>query len=98
MEVTIEKISEHHTPAENMKMSRVFLVLGLVLIMEFYSDAQPEAPNPEDCCFKFFTGSIPAKNIQNVKKTGSHCPQQGFIVTTPKFSGLCVREISVPGQ
>ncbi|KAG7329502.1 hypothetical protein KOW79_007676 [Hemibagrus wyckioides] len=78
-----------------MKMS---LVLGLVLIMALYSDATPDAPNPEDCCFVFFPGNIPAKNILNVKKTGSHCPQQGFIVTTPKITNLCVREVTVKGQ
>ncbi|KAK3536033.1 hypothetical protein QTP70_025516 [Hemibagrus guttatus] len=94
-----EKRAELHTPAENMKMSRVFLVLGFIMIMALYTDAETQAMQYEDCCFSFFTGSIPAEKILNVKKTGSHCPQQGFIVTTPKFSsGLCVREISVQGQ
>ncbi|XP_058253905.1 C-C motif chemokine 13-like [Hemibagrus wyckioides] len=78
-----------------MKMSRVFLVLGFVLIMALYSDAQPFALPSEDCCFNFYTGKIPAKNILNVKKTGSHCPQQGFVVTTVKHTGMCVREISL---
>ncbi|KAK2838345.1 hypothetical protein Q7C36_013159 [Tachysurus vachellii] len=79
-------------------MNRVFLVLGFVLIMALYSDANPIAPNPEDCCFTFFSGSIPSKNILNVKKTGSNCPEQGFIIATPKYSGLCVREVAVNGQ
>ncbi|KAG7329505.1 hypothetical protein KOW79_007679 [Hemibagrus wyckioides] len=81
-----------------MKMSRVFLVLGFVLIMALYSDAQPRAPNPEDCCFNFFNHKIPSKEILNVKKTGPHCPHQGLIVTTRKFPGLCVHEISINGQ
>ncbi|XP_058253546.1 regakine-1-like isoform X1 [Hemibagrus wyckioides] len=81
-----------------MMMSRVFLVLGFVLIMALYSDSQPEALNSEICCFEFFTGKIPAKNILNVKKTGSHCPQQGFVVTTVNSPGLCVRDVSVEGQ
>ncbi|KAB5571654.1 hypothetical protein PHYPO_G00227530 [Pangasianodon hypophthalmus] len=94
-----EKRSELHTPAENMKMSRVVLVLGFVLIMALYLEAQPGAldhiAQPEGCCFNFFTGSIPPDKIQKVKKTGSHCYQQGFIVTTPQYSGLCVREVAV---
>ncbi|XP_047658523.1 C-C motif chemokine 18-like isoform X2 [Tachysurus fulvidraco] len=79
-------------------MNRVFLVLGFVLIMALYSDANSMGPNPEDCCFTFFNGNIPSKNILNVKKTGSHCPEQGFIITTPRMSGLCVREVAVLEQ
>ncbi|XP_053487892.1 C-C motif chemokine 5 [Ictalurus furcatus] len=75
-------------------MSRLFLVLGFVLIMALYSDATPLAPNPEDCCFNFFTGKIPPKNILEVKRTGSHCSLQGFIVTTPKHASLCVLEVN----
>ncbi|XP_058253547.1 C-C motif chemokine 18-like isoform X2 [Hemibagrus wyckioides] len=81
-----------------MMMSRVFLVLGFVLIMALYSDSQPFGPQSEICCFDFFTGKIPPKQILDVKKTGSHCPQQGFVVTTPKITNLCVREVTVKGQ
>lgn len=35
-----EKSSELHTPAVNMRMSCVFLLLGFVLIMMFFSDAR----------------------------------------------------------
>ncbi|MCJ8734496.1 hypothetical protein PDJAM_G00235980 [Pangasius djambal] len=81
-----------------MKMSRVFLVLGFVLIMALYSDAMPEAvAQPKDCCFKFFTGKIPPQNILKVKKIDSQCPQKGFIVTSLKFPSLCVHEVTVPG-
>ncbi|KAK3536032.1 hypothetical protein QTP70_025517 [Hemibagrus guttatus] len=68
-----------------MKMSRVFLVLGFIMIMALYSDAQPIGLQSEDCCFSFFTGKIPPKKILDVKKIGSHCSQQGFIVTTPEY-------------
>ncbi|MCI4380392.1 hypothetical protein PGIGA_G00239380 [Pangasianodon gigas] len=80
-----------------MKMSRVFLVLGFVLIMALYLEAQPLASSssPEDCCFNFFKGKIPPQNILEVKKTGPHCSQQGLIVTTPKFSNLCVHEVAI---
>ncbi|XP_060783094.1 regakine-1-like [Neoarius graeffei] len=81
-----------------MKMGHVFLVLGLILNLALYSDAQLEALQPisqsESCCFKFFTGRIPPKKIQKVKKTGSHCPQQGFIVTTPEYASLCVHKVT----
>ncbi|XP_027023714.2 C-C motif chemokine 4 homolog [Tachysurus fulvidraco] len=80
-------------------MNRLFLVLGFVLIMALYSDASPKGiPNPEDCCFTFFNGNIPSKNILNVKKTGSHCPEQGFIITTARFPGLCVRDVAIIEQ
>ncbi|XP_060782747.1 C-C motif chemokine 14-like [Neoarius graeffei] len=80
-----------------MKMSSVFLVLGFVLIMGLYSDAQPEGvknfTEPTECCSEFFTGKIPPEEILNITKTDSQCPQQGFIVTTPKFPRLCVHEV-----
>ncbi|KAI5617219.1 hypothetical protein C0J50_23164 [Silurus asotus] len=60
-------------------MSRVFLVLGFILIMALYSEAKPESIEAEGCCFKFFESKIPPSSIKEVKKTGSHCPQQGFI-------------------
>ncbi|XP_058253705.1 C-C motif chemokine 18-like isoform X2 [Hemibagrus wyckioides] len=81
-----------------MKMSRVFLVLGFVVIMALYSDSQPFGPQSEICCFNFYPGKIPAENIVDVKKTGSDCPKQGFIVTTVNSPGLCVREVTVKGQ
>ncbi|XP_026802447.1 C-C motif chemokine 13-like [Pangasianodon hypophthalmus] len=82
-----------------MKMSRVYLVLGFVLIMALYSDAMPEAvAQPTGCCFKFFSGKIPPQSIRQVKMIDSRCPQKGFIVTTPKFPSLCVHEIAVPGK
>ncbi|XP_060783083.1 C-C motif chemokine 14-like [Neoarius graeffei] len=79
-----------------MKMSRVILVLGFVLIMGLYSDAQPEASqNPTECCFEFVTGKIPPEKILEVKKTDSRCPQQGFIVTTPEFHRLCAHKVAI---
>ncbi|XP_027023710.2 uncharacterized protein LOC113656595 isoform X2 [Tachysurus fulvidraco] len=81
-------------------MNRVFLVLGFVLIMALFSDAQEAIKvigEVEPCCFNFFDGKIPPKNILQVKQTGSHCPQQGCIVTTPKYPNLCVRKVIVKG-
>ncbi|XP_053091200.1 C-C motif chemokine 14-like [Pangasianodon hypophthalmus] len=79
-----------------MKMSRVYLVLGFVLIMELYSDAMPLSLNqPASCCFNFFNGKIPSDKILEVQKTDSRCSQQGFVVTTPRFSKLCARNITV---
>ncbi|KAF5886047.1 C-C motif chemokine 13-like [Clarias magur] len=51
-----------------MKMSRVCLVLGFVLIMGLYTDAAPFAlehlAQPEGCCFQFFTSKIPPEKVQ----------------------------------
>ncbi|KAK3564028.1 hypothetical protein QTP86_006951 [Hemibagrus guttatus] len=44
------KRAELHTPAENMKMSRVFLVLGFIMIMALYSDAQQGKFLGDDKC------------------------------------------------
>ncbi|GAA6075805.1 regakine-1-like [Tachysurus ichikawai] len=82
-------------------MNRVFLVLGFVLIMALYSDAQEAMKvigEVEPCCFVFFLGRIPPKHILQVNRTGSHCPQQGFIVATRKYPSLCVREVVVIGN
>ncbi|KAI5105568.1 hypothetical protein C0J45_5240 [Silurus meridionalis] len=74
----------------------VFLVLGFILIVTFYSDAAPVAvAPPTDCCFRFFIGKIPHHQVLRVKRTDMRCPQQGYVVTTPKFPNLCVREIIV---
>ncbi|XP_046706310.1 C-C motif chemokine 3-like [Silurus meridionalis] len=78
-------------------LSQSFLLLGFVLIVALYSDAQPlgAVPQAEGCCFSFFKGKIPSKFIMQVKRTSSHCSLEGFIVTTPKFPSLCVREVSI---
>ncbi|XP_060782745.1 C-C motif chemokine 14-like [Neoarius graeffei] len=81
-----------------MKMNRVVLVLGFVLIMGLYSDAATVVKHltePRECCFEFFTGKIPPEKILKVKKTDSRCPQQGFIVTTPKFHRLCAHKVVI---
>ncbi|XP_060783085.1 C-C motif chemokine 17-like [Neoarius graeffei] len=78
-----------------MKMNRVVLVLGFVLIMGLYSDATEGSQCPKECCFEFFTGKIPPQDILKVIKTDSRCPQQGFIVTTPKRSSLCAHEVAI---
>ncbi|MCI4380393.1 hypothetical protein PGIGA_G00239390 [Pangasianodon gigas] len=75
-----------------MKMSCVFFFLGFVIIMALSSDARPQSLDFGQCCFKFFHGKIPPQQVLKVENTDSHCPQQGFIVTTPKFPNLCVRE------
>ncbi|XP_060783090.1 C-C motif chemokine 14-like [Neoarius graeffei] len=78
-----------------MKMNRVVLVLGFVLIMGLYSDAVEASQDPKECCFEFFTGKIPPEKILKVKKTDPRCPQQGFIVTTTKLHRLCVHTVAI---
>ncbi|KAL7862725.1 hypothetical protein SRHO_G00117090 [Serrasalmus rhombeus] len=67
-----------------MKMSCVCLVLGLVLLMTISSDATNALGHPVNCCFNFVTFKIPDKEILEVVKTDSSCPNKGFVITTPR--------------
>ncbi|XP_017330182.1 uncharacterized protein LOC100304630 [Ictalurus punctatus] len=81
-----------------MKMSRVFLVLGFVLILALYSDATYQALiNSSSCCSSYFHGKIPPKLIIKVEKTDPRCAKRGFMVTTLR-QRLCVRKVSATGK
>ncbi|GAA6066146.1 uncharacterized protein LOC100304630 [Tachysurus ichikawai] len=81
-----------------MKMSRVFLVLGFILIMLRSSDAHNQALiSSRSCCSSFFPGKIPPKLIVKVEKTSLRCAKQGFMVTT-QWQKLCVRGVSATGK
>ncbi|KAL7862727.1 hypothetical protein SRHO_G00117110 [Serrasalmus rhombeus] len=69
-----------------MKMSCVCLVLGLVLLMTVSSDANPHGleGHPDNCCFNFVTFEIPDKEILEAVKIDSRCPNEGFVITTPR--------------
>ncbi|XP_059402197.1 C-C motif chemokine 3-like isoform X1 [Carassius carassius] len=78
--------------SETMRASSLCLVFGLVLMMAWTSEAQPQAavPIPEKCCFNFIDFAIPSKRIVSALKTGSHCPVPGIVVTTPRTE-FCVK-------
>ncbi|XP_040894078.1 C-C motif chemokine 3-like [Toxotes jaculatrix] len=44
------------------------------------------------CCFGFFTGRIPARQIISVTKTPSRCHENGFIITDAKGRDICVSQ------
>ncbi|KAL7885333.1 hypothetical protein AOLI_G00056280 [Acnodon oligacanthus] len=68
-----------------MKMSRVCLVLGLVLLMTVSSDANPlSLSHPDLCCFRFTYFNIPEEEILKIEKLHSNCPKNGYVFTTPQ--------------
>ncbi|XP_056308047.1 chemokine (C-C motif) ligand 33, duplicate 3 isoform X2 [Danio aesculapii] len=70
-----------------MRASSVFLLLGLMLLMAWTSEAQPI---PESCCFNFIDFPIPANKIVSAVKTSSRCASKGIVVTTPRTQ-FCVK-------
>ncbi|KAL7885328.1 hypothetical protein AOLI_G00056230 [Acnodon oligacanthus] len=77
-----------------MKMRRVCLVMGLVLLMADSSDAEPHGVgHPVHCCFSFSTFKIPPRLILKVEKTRSDCPNPGYIVTTLR-NKFCKQDIN----
>ncbi|KAL1247343.1 hypothetical protein QQF64_022719 [Cirrhinus molitorella] len=75
-----------------MRATSLCLVLGMVLLMAWTSEASPYANAvPERCCFNFIGFPIPAKNIVSALKTGTHCPVEGIVVTTIKGLEFCVK-------
>ncbi|KAF5886048.1 C-C motif chemokine 13-like [Clarias magur] len=85
-----------------MKMSRVCLVLGFVLIMGLYTDALLNTLDSlaklKNCCFTFPTDKIHPKKVLDVKRTGPHCNKKGFLVTTTEHKTICVRENPIKGK
>ncbi|XP_026094588.1 C-C motif chemokine 4 homolog [Carassius auratus] len=79
--------------SETMRASSLCLVFGLVLMMTWTSEAQPQAPVPENCCFNFIDFPIPSNKIVSAVKTDTKCPVSGIVVTTPRTK-FCVK----PGE
>ncbi|KAK9517233.1 hypothetical protein VZT92_025118 [Zoarces viviparus] len=72
-----------------------FTVGLLLLITLYYCAAMPHALNqisPGSCCFKFFTGRVPRKQIVSVTKTHSSCREKAFVVSTAKGKEICVSQ------
>uniref|UniRef100_A0A8C4EWK4 Chemokine interleukin-8-like domain-containing protein n=1 Tax=Dicentrarchus labrax TaxID=13489 RepID=A0A8C4EWK4_DICLA len=47
---------------------------------------------PAKCCFQFFNGRIPQKQIKSTTKTHSKCVEKAFVVSTAKGTQVCVRQ------
>ncbi|XP_051978458.1 C-C motif chemokine 13-like [Xyrauchen texanus] len=74
-----------------MRTSCVCLVLGLVLLVAWTSEAQPQAPAiPEKCCFNFIDFPIPRNRIVSAVQTSIDCPVKAYLVTTHKGE-FCVQ-------
>ncbi|CAI5668069.1 unnamed protein product [Oreochromis niloticus] len=70
-------------------------IVGLLLLLltVYCGAAAPGALDetaPGECCFNFFTGRIPVKNIVSVTKTHSGCLEKAFVVHTAKGKLFCV--------
>ncbi|XP_030588017.1 C-C motif chemokine 3-like [Archocentrus centrarchus] len=71
--------------------------VGLLLLMlpVYYCTNNNQGVNvssPGECCFKFFTGRIPAKNVVSVTKTHSGCLEKAFVIRTAAGRRVCVSQ------
>ncbi|XP_051975194.1 C-C motif chemokine 8-like [Xyrauchen texanus] len=67
------------------------LVLGLVLLVAWTSEAQPYALTiPLKCCFNFIDFPIPIINVKLAEKTSRNCPMEAVLVTTQRGE-FCVK-------
>ncbi|XP_054476708.1 C-C motif chemokine 4 homolog [Anoplopoma fimbria] len=73
-------------------MRTLTFTVGLLLLLTvYYCAAMPQAVNqPGTCCFQFFTGRVPRKQIISVTETHHSCHEKGFVVATAKGKEICV--------
>ncbi|XP_023253138.1 C-C motif chemokine 4 homolog [Seriola lalandi dorsalis] len=68
------------------------LTLGLLLLLAV-CQALPKALQyntaPADCCFNFYTRSLPLKFVTGITESHSSCPMQAFIVHTLRGKQIC---------
>ncbi|XP_056596014.1 C-C motif chemokine 24-like [Triplophysa dalaica] len=76
-----------------MKTTCVYLLLGLVLMGIWDSEAEsPGPPIPAICCFSFIGFSIPANKIKSAVKTNPYCVKEAVVsVTTERGNSFCVK-------
>uniref|UniRef100_A0A3Q0RZI1 Chemokine interleukin-8-like domain-containing protein n=1 Tax=Amphilophus citrinellus TaxID=61819 RepID=A0A3Q0RZI1_AMPCI len=64
--------------------------LLLLLLTVYHCAAIPlNESSPGECCFTFFTGRIPAKNVVSVTKTHRGCLEKAFVYVTTE---ICVSQ------
>ncbi|XP_077938333.1 C-C motif chemokine 3 [Gasterosteus aculeatus] len=75
-------------------MRTLSCTVGLLLSVSIYCCiAMPQAVeqmSPVSCCFEYFTGRVPSKQIVSVMETHSSCGAKAFVVTTAKRRKICV--------
>uniref|UniRef100_A0AAQ4PUZ9 Chemokine interleukin-8-like domain-containing protein n=1 Tax=Gasterosteus aculeatus aculeatus TaxID=481459 RepID=A0AAQ4PUZ9_GASAC len=64
--------------------------LHCYLLMMSYISQGVKQMSPVSCCFEFFTGRVPSKQIVSVMETHSSCGAKAFVVTTAKRRKICV--------
>ncbi|XP_053174614.1 C-C motif chemokine 4-like [Scomber japonicus] len=76
-------------------MKTLTFTVGLLLLLTVYCTAMPHAVNeitPELCCFKFFLGAIPRKEILSIVKTDSRCRNKAFVISAANGKDMCVSQ------
>uniref|UniRef100_A0A3Q0QRN2 Chemokine interleukin-8-like domain-containing protein n=1 Tax=Amphilophus citrinellus TaxID=61819 RepID=A0A3Q0QRN2_AMPCI len=57
--------------------------MNAVINISLFLPAQgPNESSPGECCFKFFTGRVPAKKIISITKTHRSCLEKAFVLNT----------------
>ncbi|XP_030588277.1 C-C motif chemokine 4-like, partial [Archocentrus centrarchus] len=73
--------------------------LLLLLLTVYHCAAIPQGPtSPGECCFKFFTERIPAKNVVSVTKTHRSCLEKAFVIHTDAGRKICVSQSATWAQ
>ncbi|XP_070829308.1 C-C motif chemokine 4-like [Chaetodon trifascialis] len=77
-------------------MKTLCFALGLLLLIACCCDAMPQALQystaPGNCCFNFYTRSIPLKRVSDISKTHRACLKPAFIVQTIKGKQICYNQ------
>ncbi|XP_051545806.1 C-C motif chemokine 22-like [Myxocyprinus asiaticus] len=74
-----------------MRTTCVCLVVGLVLLVAWTSEAHPQALTvPLKCCFNFIDFPIPSNKVKHVEQTSQSCPIKAVLVTTERGE-FCVK-------
>ncbi|XP_071345525.1 C-C motif chemokine 4-like [Trachinotus anak] len=77
-------------------MKTLCFTLGLLLLTVCCCKAMPKALQlnaaPGNCCFNFYTRSLPLKLVTSITKTHSACPKKAFIVRTVDGKQICYNQ------
>ncbi|KAM9352106.1 C-C motif chemokine 4-like [Symphorus nematophorus] len=74
-------------------MKTLCFTLGLLLLIVCCCNAMPKALQistaPGNCCFNFYTHSLPLNRVSDITKSHSSCRHQAFIVQTVRGKQVC---------
>ncbi|XP_038149230.1 C-C motif chemokine 18-like [Cyprinodon tularosa] len=69
--------------------SPIILTTCLLLLSAFALQTYANTFNPEECCFKFLSSSIPARRVKLIRPTDPLCPMEGVIIRVKKGIEYC---------